>query len=70
MWLPAGTPVLAKDTFSLAAQPEIVDAVRATERATLVLLGFETDTCVDKARQTVRTAAERFGARPPWLAAG
>jgi nicotinamidase-related amidase len=44
--LPPDTPVLAKDTFSLAARPEIVEAIRATERHVVVLVGFETDTCV------------------------
>jgi hypothetical protein len=29
---PAGTPVLTKPTFGLAATPEILEAVRATER--------------------------------------
>ena len=43
---PAGTPVLTKPTFGLAATPEILDAVRATDRGTVVLIGCETDVCV------------------------
>jgi len=44
--LPPGTPVLTKTTFSLGARPEAVEAIRATQRGTAVLVGFETDTCV------------------------
>ena len=44
--LPAGTPVFDKPTFGLADCADIVDAVRATGRGTVVLLGFETDVCV------------------------
>ena len=44
--LPAGTPVETKDAFSLAACQPAVDAIRATERRTLVVTGFETDVCV------------------------
>ncbi len=40
------TPVVTKQTFSLAARREAIQAIRATGRRTLVLLGFETDTCV------------------------
>jgi nicotinamidase-related amidase len=39
-------PRLVKPTFGLAGTPEILDAVRATERRTAVLVGFETDVCV------------------------
>jgi nicotinamidase-related amidase len=38
--------VLSKDTFGLAGTPEIVTAIRALERRTAVLVGFETDVCV------------------------
>lgn len=41
-------PVLTKQTFGLAASPEIVAAVRATARGTAVLMGFETDVCVSQ----------------------
>jgi nicotinamidase-related amidase len=44
--LPPGTAVHVKQTFGLVARREIVDAIYATERRTLVLVGFETDTCV------------------------
>ena len=44
--LPAGTPVLHKPTFGLAGTPEILAAVRATERGTAVVVGSETDVCV------------------------
>jgi nicotinamidase-related amidase len=39
-------PRFIKPTFGLAGTPEILDAVRATERRTAVLVGFETDVCV------------------------
>jgi nicotinamidase-related amidase len=35
-----------KPTFGLAGTPEILEAVRTTERPTAVLVGFETDVCV------------------------
>jgi nicotinamidase-related amidase len=44
--LPAGTPVLTKDTFGLGGAPDVVAAIRATGRGTAVLTGFETDVCV------------------------
>lgn len=44
--LPPGTPVFDKPTFGLADTAEIVAALRATERRTAVLVGFETDVCV------------------------
>ncbi|HEX6712546.1 MAG TPA: isochorismatase family protein [Thermoleophilaceae bacterium] len=44
--LPAGTPVETKDAFSLSACPAAVDAIRATGRNTLVVVGYETDVCV------------------------
>ena len=44
--LPAGTPVFEKPTFGLADTPEILAAVRATERETVVIVGAETDVCV------------------------
>jgi nicotinamidase-related amidase len=42
----AVAPALVKPTFGLAGTPEILEAVRATERRTAVLVGFETDVCV------------------------
>jgi nicotinamidase-related amidase len=44
--LPPGTPIETKDAFSLSACPAAVDAIRATGRKTLVLVGYETDVCV------------------------
>jgi nicotinamidase-related amidase len=44
--LAPGTPVLTKPTFGLAGTPEILQAVRDTNRRTAVLVGFETDVCV------------------------
>jgi nicotinamidase-related amidase len=44
--LPEGTPVFTKPTFGLAATPEILEAVRATERGSAVIVGCETDVCV------------------------
>jgi nicotinamidase-related amidase len=39
-------PALLKPTFGLAGTPEILGAIRASERNTAVLVGFETDVCV------------------------
>ena len=44
--LPANTPVFDKLIFSLADQPDILAAVKATGRKTAVLVGLETDVCV------------------------
>jgi nicotinamidase-related amidase len=44
--LPAGTPVESRSAFSLTASDAAVDAIRATKRQTVVLVGFETDVCV------------------------
>jgi nicotinamidase-related amidase len=54
--LRAGTPVLAKPTFGLAATPEILDAVRASERGTVVVVGCETDVCVAQSAIGLQTA--------------
>jgi nicotinamidase-related amidase len=53
---PVGTPVLTKPTFGLAGTPEIIDAVRATERGTVVLVGCETDVCVAQSAIGLLTA--------------
>jgi nicotinamidase-related amidase len=42
----AGTPVIEKPTFGLAAHAPAVEAIRATGRGTVALVGFETDVCV------------------------
>lgn len=44
--LAPGTPVFAKETFSLVEAGDPVAAVRDTGRRTAVVGGFETDTCV------------------------
>ena len=44
--LPQSTPLFPKPTFGLAGTPEILDAIKATGRGTVVLVGFETDVCV------------------------
>ena len=44
--LPDPTPRFTKPIFGLAAVPEIMAAVDATERRTAVLVGMETDVCV------------------------
>jgi nicotinamidase-related amidase len=54
--LPADVPVFRKPTFGLAATPEILDAVRATERGTVVLVGCETDVCVAQSAIGLLTA--------------
>ena len=44
--LPPGTEVHNKMVFGLAADPQILAAVKATGRRTAVLVGLETDVCV------------------------
>ncbi len=44
--LPIGTPVFTKPVFGLADVGEILDAVVATGRRTVILAGMETDVCV------------------------
>jgi nicotinamidase-related amidase len=44
--LPLDAPTIVKPTFGLAAHDEAVEAIRATGRGTVVLVGFETDVCV------------------------
>jgi nicotinamidase-related amidase len=44
--LPDGAPVETKNTFSIAGCEAALRAIRATERQTVVLVGFETDVCV------------------------
>jgi nicotinamidase-related amidase len=42
----ADTPVLNKTIFGLAADGEIMAAVKNTDRHTAILVGFETDVCI------------------------
>jgi nicotinamidase-related amidase len=56
--LPA-TPVFTKPSFGLAACPEIVAAIRACSRGTIVLMGFETDVCVLQSAIGLRDAGFR-----------
>ena len=44
--LPPDTPVLNKMIFGLAADREIMAAVKNTNRQTAILVGFETDVCI------------------------
>lgn len=44
--LPAGVAVHDKMVFGLAGQAPILDAVRATGRKDMVLVGLETDVCI------------------------
>ena len=44
--LPPGTKIYNKMTFGLAAQSDILKAIRQTGRKTAVLIGYETDVCV------------------------
>jgi nicotinamidase-related amidase len=54
--LPADAPVFTKPTFGLAGTPEILEAVRATGRGTVVLVGCETDVCVAQSAVGLRAA--------------
>ena len=44
--LPPNTKIYNKMTFGLAAQPDILEAVKQTKRKTAVLIGYETDVCI------------------------
>jgi len=44
--MPAGVAVHDKMVFSLAGQAPILDAVKATTRQDMVLVGLETDVCI------------------------
>jgi nicotinamidase-related amidase len=44
--LPPGTKVFNKMSFGLAAQADILEAVRRTLRRTAVFIGYETDVCI------------------------
>jgi nicotinamidase-related amidase len=52
-------PPIAKKTFALTGCPEAVAAIDATHRATVVLVGFETDVCVAQSAVTLRDAGWR-----------
>ncbi len=51
--------MLVKTTFTLTASSEAMDAVRATDRGTLVVVGFETDVCVAQSAVALRDAGFR-----------
>jgi nicotinamidase-related amidase len=55
--LPEAAAVFTKPTFGLAGAPEILDAVRATGRGTVVLVGCETDVCVAQSAIGLRDAS-------------
>ena len=44
--LPPGTNVYNKMSFGLTAQADILEAVEASGRKTVVLIGYETDVCI------------------------
>lgn len=44
--LPPGTRIYDKMSFGLAAQADILEAVRQTRRKTAVIIGYETDVCI------------------------
>ncbi len=44
--LPPDTKIYNKMIFGLAAQSDILEAVRETHRKTAVLIGYETDVCI------------------------
>jgi nicotinamidase-related amidase len=46
--LGAASTVLVKRTFSVAGAPELLRTIEVAGRHSLVLTGFETDTCVDQ----------------------
>lgn len=59
-WLPDGTPLFTKSVFGAFGNPAIANAVAATGRDVVVLVGMETDVCV---AHTAIGAVER-GLRP------
>lgn len=44
--LPAGSPTLGKHVFGAAGQPDILAAIVAAGRRSIVVVGMETDVCV------------------------
>lgn len=59
-WLPPDAPVFTKTVFGAFGNVDIADAVEASGRSTVVIVGMETDVCV---AQTAVGAIER-GMRP------
>jgi len=59
-WLPEGAPAFTKTVFGAFGNPDIAEAVAATGRRTIVIVGMETDVCV---AHSAIGAAER-GLRP------
>lgn len=59
-WMSAGAPVFTKSVFGAFGNPDIAEAVAATGRGTIVIVGMETDVCV---AHTAIGAVER-GLRP------
>jgi nicotinamidase-related amidase len=52
-------PVFPKPVFGLAECADIMDAIRAARRSTVVLAGFETDVCVTHSAVGLREAGFR-----------
>lgn len=59
-WTSASAPVFTKSVFGAFGNPDIAEAVAATGRGTIVIVGMETDVCV---AHTAIGAVER-GLRP------
>jgi nicotinamidase-related amidase len=57
--LPATTPVFRKPTFGLAATPDILAALHASGRGTVVIVGCETDVCVAQSAIGLKEAGFR-----------
>jgi hypothetical protein len=57
--LAPGTPTVAKTTFALTGSAEAVERIAATAHGTLVVIGFETDTCVAQSGVVLRDLGYR-----------
>jgi len=57
--VPADTPIVSKTSFSAACSPAAMNAIAATRRRTLVIIGFETDTCIAESAIDLRDLGYR-----------
>lgn len=57
--LPPGTNVYNKMSFGLAAQADILEAVEASGRKTVVLIGYETDVCISQSAMGLKDLGYR-----------
>ena len=60
--LPDGTPILPKGVFAAPDNPDILAAVEATGRSTVVLVGLETDVCVAHSALRFQDGGKRVAA--------